>query len=191
MAGFRAVLGKAISYNVSPATITRDGKFAEAVDSIAAPVSEYARSIFFDSRFIGGESTQWQVVALCGVSGRAYTPNLWGILGHAPRETPYFQHRHFGAVIALHVADRTYHLKSRAGRGQVIWGSCPHPAFLSRRIDLQRFSPYSRQHHRQRECWRSGQCSEVAVSSDFLLRRSGFNVPHFSTYRADNRSKPH
>jgi len=33
-------------YNVAPATITRDGKFAEAVDSIAAPVSEYARSIF-------------------------------------------------------------------------------------------------------------------------------------------------
>src|SRR6266498_1733112 len=40
MAGFRAVLAKAIGYNVAPATITRDGKVAEAVDSIAAPVSE-------------------------------------------------------------------------------------------------------------------------------------------------------
>ena len=42
-------------YNVSPATITRDAKFADAVDSIAAPVGEYARSIFFDSRLIGAE----------------------------------------------------------------------------------------------------------------------------------------
>ena len=40
-------------YNVSPVTITRDAKFADAVDSIAAPVGEYARSIFFDSRLIG------------------------------------------------------------------------------------------------------------------------------------------
>jgi hypothetical protein len=39
--------------NVSPATIARDAKFADAVDSIAAPVGEYARSILFDSRLIG------------------------------------------------------------------------------------------------------------------------------------------
>jgi hypothetical protein len=42
--------------------------------------------------------------ALCGVSGLACTPNLWGVSGHCPQpndETPYIQHRHFGAAIAL------------------------------------------------------------------------------------------
>jgi hypothetical protein len=48
---------------------------------------------------------------LWGVLGPDCHKNLWGVSGHAPRETPSIQHHHFGAVIALHIDNlMTHHL---------------------------------------------------------------------------------
>jgi hypothetical protein len=106
-------------YNASHATITRDAKFAEAVDSITAPVGEYARSIFFDSRLIGaalfnrrgaGEIAGRRAVGRFGT--RLHTESTWrfGTLPTPePAKRPYIQQPSFrrGNCISLLYTRRT------------------------------------------------------------------------------------